>query len=103
MLKTESAIGSLLIPSELNHWLTNKTLVLSSRQMDWNGILIEQYQNSLNPGEVELPVLSNHWLKLPLGQPGRLTQKSDDRLYESTNRREELISTASACCVKFLP
>ncbi|MBD2309592.1 helix-turn-helix transcriptional regulator [Chroococcidiopsis sp. FACHB-1243] len=84
MLKTESAINSLLRPSEFNHWLTNKTLVLSSRQMDWNGILIEQYQNSLNPGEVELPALSNHWLKFPLGQPGRLTQKSDERLYEST-------------------
>jgi AraC family transcriptional regulator len=84
MLKTKSVTGSLLRPSELNHRLNNKTLVLSSRQMDWNGILIEQYQNSLTPGEVELPALSNHWLKLPLGHPGRLTQKSDDRLYEST-------------------
>ncbi len=84
MLKTESLSGSLLRPSELKHRLTNKTLVLSSRQMDWNGILIEQYQNSLTSGEVELPALSNHWLKLPLGHPGLLTQKSDDRLYEST-------------------
>jgi AraC family transcriptional regulator len=84
MLKTESVTGSLLRPSELNHRLNNKTLVLSSRQMDWNGILIEQYQNSLTPDEVELPALSNHWLKFPLGQPGRLTQKSDDHLYEST-------------------
>jgi len=38
MLKTESVTGSLLRPSELNQRLNNKTLVLSSRQMGWNGI-----------------------------------------------------------------
>ncbi|MBW4571964.1 MAG: hypothetical protein KME31_29370 [Tolypothrix carrinoi HA7290-LM1] len=83
--------GTLLRPIELNHRLNNKTLVLSSRQMDWNGILVEQYQNPLTPGESELPALSDHWLKLPLGHPGHLTQKRDDRLYESTVQKGDSI------------
>lgn len=68
---------------ELSQRSDNKTLVMSSQQMDWNGILVEQYQDLSNSVEVELPATSDHWLVLPLGQPVYLTQKSDDRLHQS--------------------
>jgi AraC family transcriptional regulator len=77
--------GNLLKPIELNQRL-NRTPMLSSRQMGWNGILVEQHQYSSIPGkteEKELPALSDHWLILPLGHPGYLIQRSDDRLHES--------------------
>ncbi len=45
--------------------------------------MVEQYQNLPTPSEKELPALSDHWLILPLGHPGHLTQKRDDRLHES--------------------
>jgi AraC family transcriptional regulator len=83
MLKTKSVTNNLLKSSELNHRLNNQSLVLSSRQMNWNGILVEQYQHSPTPQEVELPALSDRWLLLPLGQPTHLTQKRDDRIHES--------------------
>jgi AraC family transcriptional regulator len=82
MLKTKSVTGNLLRSSELNQRL-NKTLVLSSRQMGWNGILVEQYQNPPTLDEVELPALSDHWFYLSLGHPVHLTQKRGDRLHES--------------------
>ncbi|MUG99389.1 AraC family transcriptional regulator [Scytonema sp. UIC 10036] len=74
----------LLRPLELSQRL-NRTPVLSSRQMGWNGILVEQHQYFSTPGkeEKELPALSDHWLILPLGHPSYLSQKSDDRLHES--------------------
>jgi len=83
MLRTKSVTGTLLRPLELNQRLNKKTLVLSSRQMGWNGILVEQYQYSPTPGEVELPAISDHWLSLPLAHPLHLTQKRDERLHES--------------------
>ncbi|MDF5722910.1 MAG: AraC family transcriptional regulator [Rhizonema sp. PD37] len=74
--------SNLVSPINLNQYL-NKSLLLSSRQMSWNGILVEHYQNPPILGEVELPALSAHCLNLPLGQPVHLTQKSGDRLHES--------------------
>ena len=76
--------NNLLRPNELTQRL-NVTPVLSSQQMDWNGILVEQHQVS-SPGkteEKELPALSDHWLVLPLGHPIYLSQKSDYCLHES--------------------
>jgi AraC family transcriptional regulator len=90
MLKTKSVTGNLFRASELNQRL-NKTLVLSSRHLGWNGILAELYQNPPTPGAVELPALSNHWLKLPLGQPVHLTQKREDRLHESIVQKGDTI------------
>lgn len=69
---------------KLSQRLDNKALVSSSRQMGWHGIVVEQYQNPPTPTEEDLPALSSHWLILPLGQPGRLIQKSNDRLHELT-------------------
>jgi AraC family transcriptional regulator len=85
MLKTKPVIENLLKPSELSQRLKG-TSVLSSRQIGWNGILVEQYQHYPSPGkteEKEIPALSDHWLILPLGHPGHLSQKSDNRLHES--------------------
>jgi AraC family transcriptional regulator len=64
----------------------NKPLMLSSRQMNWNGILVEQCQSPVSTYEVELPALSDHWLSLHLGHPTPLIQKRDDQLHESTLR-----------------
>jgi AraC family transcriptional regulator len=84
MLTTNSVTENLLKPSELSQRLKG-TPVLSSQQIGWNGILVEQYQYSISSKieEKEIPALSDHWLILPLGYPSHLSQKSDDRLHES--------------------
>jgi AraC family transcriptional regulator len=85
MLKTKSVTENLLKPSELSQRLKG-TPLLSSQQIGWNGILVEQYQHFSIPSktaEKEIPALSDHWLILPLGHPGHLSQKSDNRLHES--------------------
>lgn len=85
MLKTKSVTLNLLKPSELSQRLKG-TPVLSSQQIGWNGILVEQYQHYSIPGkteEKEIPALSDHWLILPLGHPVHLSQKSGNRLHES--------------------
>ncbi|MBD2066335.1 helix-turn-helix transcriptional regulator [Leptolyngbya sp. FACHB-671] len=75
--------SNLISSIELNQKLNEKTLVLSSRQMNWNGIFVEQYQDPLNSREVEFPATSSHWLALSMGPPAHLTQKGSDRLHES--------------------
>jgi AraC family transcriptional regulator len=85
MLKTKSVTENLLKPSELSQRLKRIPL-LSSQQIGWNGILVEQHEYSSissKTEEKELPALSDHWLILPLGHPSYLSQKSDDRLHES--------------------
>lgn len=85
MLKTKSVTENLLKPSELSQRL-KRIPVLSSQQIGWNGILVEQYQYYSTSGkteEKEIPGLSDHWLILPLGHPSHLSQKSDYRLHES--------------------
>ncbi|KAM3094284.1 helix-turn-helix domain-containing protein [Phormidesmis sp. 146-35] len=70
----------------------NKSLILSSQQMGWNGILVEQYQIlPTSYCEASLPALSAHWLNFPLGQPMHLTQKRDNRLHESIFHKGDLI------------
>ncbi len=75
---------------ELNQRL-RKSLLLSSRQIGWNGILAEQYQIPSTLPEAEIPALSDHWLNLPLGHPVHLTQKRDDRLHESIVQQGDTI------------
>ena len=83
--------SNLISPIEIDQQL-NKSLILSSRQMGWNGILVEQYQNySPTSSEVEIPALSDHWLNLPLGQPVQLTQKRGDRVHESIVQKGDSI------------
>ncbi len=67
------------------------TPILSSRQMGWNGIVVEQYQHLSSSFEVEFPALCDHWLVLPLGRSVRVTQKADDRLYEAFIHRGDSI------------
>jgi AraC family transcriptional regulator len=61
----------------------NKPLMISSREMNWNGVLVEQCQSPVSTYEAELPALSDHWLSLHLGNPTPLIQKRNDRLHES--------------------
>ncbi|WP_309744646.1 MULTISPECIES: AraC family transcriptional regulator [unclassified Chamaesiphon] len=82
MLTTKTVKGNL--PKATNSQRFDRTTpVLSSRQAGWDGILVERYQHLSTSFEVEFPAPSEHWLVLPLGQPVLVTQKSDNRLYES--------------------
>jgi AraC family transcriptional regulator len=90
MLETKSVTENIVSPFELDQQLS-KTLVSSSRQLGWNDILVEQYQTPLAPYEGEFPALSDHWLSLPLGQPGHLTQKRDDRLHNPIVQKGDAI------------
>ncbi len=83
--------GNLVSPLELGQRL-NKPPVLSSRQLGWNGILVEQCQcSSTSSFEMELPAISAHWLNLSLGRPAPLIQKRDDRLHESIVQKGDSI------------
>ncbi|NJK51840.1 MAG: helix-turn-helix transcriptional regulator [Acaryochloris sp. RU_4_1] len=78
-------------PLELGQRL-NKPLVLSSRQLSWKGIIVEQFQQSSKSSfEMELPAISDHWLNLSLGQPAHLTQKHGDLLHESIIQTGDII------------
>jgi AraC family transcriptional regulator len=59
--------------------------LLSSRDMGWKGILVEQYQNQLQHQLLErsFSALSEHWLNFHLTEPFHLTQRHDERLHES--------------------
>ncbi|MBD2776224.1 helix-turn-helix domain-containing protein [Iningainema tapete] len=63
--------------------------VLSSGSVCWNNILVEQYQHPKGSRSNELPALSNHWLTFFLGQPARLMQKRDGRIYEAVMQAGE--------------
>ena len=65
--------------------------MLSSRQLNWNGISIEQCQYSPSPNEAKSPPLSNHRLILPLGPPAPLIQKRDSRTHESILQKGDSI------------
>jgi len=81
-VETSSMTSNRLNSLELSHqW--HKTLIFSSRQMNWNGILVEQCQGPASAFEMELPALSDHWLYFHTGDPAPLVQKRDDRLHES--------------------
>jgi AraC family transcriptional regulator len=91
MLKIKPMKNNLLKSIELSQRL-NKPLVLSSRQLSWNGILVEQFQRSSTSSfEIELPAISDHWLNISLGQPAHLTQKHGDRLHESIVQQGDTI------------
>lgn len=91
MLKTKSVTSSLLRSNELSERV-NKTLMLSSRQLGWNGILVEQCQStSTSSFEWELPGISDHWFNLPLGRPGHLIQKRDNLKHESIVQKGDSI------------
>jgi AraC family transcriptional regulator len=90
-MKTKFVTGNFVSPSELSH-RSNQTVVLSSRQLGWDGILVEQSQSSSNSSfEMELPAISDHWLNFPLGKPASLIQKRDNRLYESIVQKGDSI------------
>lgn len=88
--KKKSEIQNLVSPLELRQRAT-KTLVLSSRQLNWNGILVEQCQYSPTSNEAKSPALSDHRLILPLGLSTPLIQKRDNRLHESILQKGDSI------------
>lgn len=90
MLKPKPATNNPASPLKLNQY-GKKSLMISSRQKSWEGIVVEQYQISPTLSEIELPALSDHWLNLPLVKPVHLTQKRDDRLHESTIQKGDSI------------
>jgi AraC family transcriptional regulator len=90
-LMTGNLISSLELNQQLIQNHNQKTLVSSSRHMDWNSTLIEQYQVLSTSGESILPGLSDHWLTLSLGPSSHLLQKSDDRRHESIFRKGDSI------------
>jgi len=61
----------------------NKTLMFSSRRMNWNSVLVEQCQSPASAFEMELPALSDHWLYFHTGDLAPLIQKRGDRRHES--------------------
>jgi AraC family transcriptional regulator len=90
MLKTKPVTENFISPLELSQRLNNP--VLSSRQLGWNGILVEQCQcSSTSSFEMELPAISDHWLNLHLGRPASLIQKRDNRLHESIVQKGDSI------------
>ena len=90
MNKRKSVMPNLVSPLELRQRST-KTLMLSSRQLGWNGILVEQCQYSPTPNEARSPALSDHRLILPLGPPAPLIQKRDNRLHKSILQKGDSI------------
>nr|WP_322711279.1 AraC family transcriptional regulator [Nostoc sp. ChiSLP03a]MDZ8212483.1 AraC family transcriptional regulator [Nostoc sp. ChiSLP03a] len=83
---TSNLISSLDLSQRLN-----KAPALSSRQMNWNGVLVEQCNGSSSSFEIELPALADHWLNLHLGHPAPLIQKRDDRLHKSAIQKGDTI------------
>jgi len=85
---TSNLIGSLELCQRLN-----KTLLLSSWQLGWNGILVERCQSPFSSFEIEmeLPAISDHWLNLHLGHPAPLIQKRDGRLHRSIVHRGDTL------------
>jgi AraC family transcriptional regulator len=75
-----SSMISVLAPNQR----LNQSLVFSSQQRDWNGVLVHHYQNAPKLLETQAPALSNHWIQLPLrGRPIRLLQKRDNAKHDS--------------------
>jgi hypothetical protein len=67
---TSNLLNSLELSQQLN-----KTLMFSSRQKSWNGVLVdEQCQSPASAFEWELPTLSDHWLYFHTGDPSLFKQ-----------------------------
>lgn len=91
MLLTKFVTEHFLSPLDLSQ-RSNKTPVWSSRQLDWNGILVERCNGSpTTPFEMDLPAISAHWINLSLGSPAALIQKRDDRLHKSIIQQGDTI------------
>jgi AraC family transcriptional regulator len=66
--------------------------VLSSRKIDWNGIIVEQYQAPPNcVGEQSPGALLAHLLNFPSVQPMQLVQQHGERWHESIVKQGDLV------------
>ena len=91
MLETQSLTGKPVSPTLEFDQQMRETLVSSSRHLDWNGILVEQYQNLSTLVEAEFPAQSDHWFSFNMGTSSHLAQKHDDRLHDSIVRKGDSI------------
>ncbi len=66
--------------------------ILSSKQIGWNGILVEHYQAPANHiGEQSHGALLTHWLSFPSVQPMHLTQQHGESWHESIVKQGDLV------------
>ena len=66
--------------------------LLSSQQLGWKGILVEQYQSPLNYSfEESVGALAAHWLNFHLSQPVLLTQQHDTLQHKSIVQQGDLV------------
>jgi AraC family transcriptional regulator len=66
--------------------------VLSSRKIDWNGIIVEQYQAPPNRvGEQSPGALLAYLLNFPSVQPIHLTQQHGERWHELIVKQGDLV------------
>ena len=89
-MNKREVIPNLISPHELRQRST-KTLTLSSRQLNWNGISVEQCQYSPTPNEARSSAISDRQLILPLGPPAPLIQKRNNRLHEAILQKSDSI------------
>jgi AraC family transcriptional regulator len=65
---------------------------LSSRQIGWQGILVEHYQAPANCMGEQIPgALLPHWLSFPSVQPMQLVQQHGERWHESIVKQGDLV------------
>jgi AraC family transcriptional regulator len=84
LLMTNTSVES----PQLNKFRT----LLSSQNMGWNGIVVEQYQSQPHQSlEGSFAALSVHWINFYLTKPFHLVQKHDDRSHESTIQNGDLV------------
>jgi AraC family transcriptional regulator len=70
----------------------NRPEVLSSQQLGWQGILVEQYKTPTNHiCEQSHAAISAHWLSFPSVQPLHLTQNHGERQHDSIVRKGDLV------------
>jgi AraC family transcriptional regulator len=91
MTETQTLMGKIVSPLLGLDQQMRKALVSSSQHLNWNGILVEQYQNPSTLIEAELPAQSDHLFSFNMGTSYHLTQKHDDRLHDSIVRKGDSI------------
>jgi AraC family transcriptional regulator len=70
----------------------NGVEILSSQQIGWNGIIVEQYQAPPNRiGEQTPGALLEHWLTFPSVKPIHLVQQHGERWHESIVKQRDLV------------
>ena len=76
----------------IEHLKSDGIQILSSQQIGWKGILVEQYQTPADLICEQSPgALFAHWLSFPSVQPIHLTQQHGERWHESIVTQGDLV------------